>query len=72
MAGARCRGDLQRLLVGADRRIKTALGPLYLAELMATVGGREALARRPPPDDARSEGTLGLRDPAAQPLGYGQ
>jgi hypothetical protein len=69
---ARRRGDLQRLLVGADRRIETALGPLHLAEVMATVGGRVAIAGRPPFGDAGSEGTLGIRDPAAQPLGHGQ
>ena len=67
----RC-GDLQRLPVGAERRIETALGALHLAEELARNGGQVALGRRPPSCDAGSEGALGLCEPAAQPLGPGQ
>ena len=66
------RGDLERLLVGAGRGVQAAPGPLDLAEVVVGPGGDDELARRPPLGDARRQQALGLREPAARPLGSGQ
>ena len=54
------------------RRVQAALGALNLAEVIAHHRGQAALADRPPLGDSRRERTLGLGQPAAQPLGQGQ
>ena len=72
-AGATRRGgDLERLLVGPDRRVQAALGALDLTEEMAGRCGQARLAGRPPSGDAGREGALRLGEPAAEPLGQGQ
>ena len=48
---ARRRGDLQRLLVGAERCVQPAPGTLDLAEVMAALGGQGSA--RPPPATRR-------------------
>ena len=70
-AGGR-RGDLQCLLAGPDGRIQAALSALDLAEFIAAPRGDGGLAGRLPPGAAGGEGTLGLCEPAVQPLGDGQ
>ena len=68
----RC-GDLEGLLVGLDAPRRGALSPLDQAEVMAAHSGQSS-ARRPPTHlgDGSTTGALGLRQPAAQPLGHGQ
>jgi hypothetical protein len=66
------RGDRQRLLVGAMRRVQAALGELNLAEMIAHHRAQAALAGLPPLGDSRRERALSLAQSAAQPLGQGQ
>ncbi len=62
-------GQLQRLPVGAQRRVQAALGALNLAELVAAVCRQGRLADRPRPGDPGHERMLGLREPPTEPLG---
>ncbi len=66
------RGDRQRLLVGAARRVQATLGALNLAEVIAHHCGQAALATRPPLGDGRRERAFSLGQSATQPLGQGQ
>ena len=61
--------DVDRLLVGAERRVQAALGTLDLAEVVAAADRQGAFAGRPPLRGNRRQQLLGFGEPAAHPLG---
>jgi hypothetical protein len=65
-------GDLQRLLVGAQRRAQMAEGALHLAQVVRRPHGQVALTGRPLLGDYAGQAVLGLHHPAALPVGHGQ
>ena len=60
------------MLAGPDGRLQAAQATLNLAEFIAAPCGHCEQACRPPAGDAGHEGTLGLRELAAEPLGHAQ
>jgi len=65
-------GEAEAVLVGAEGRAQPAAGPLHLAEGEAGRHDRLQLRCRPPLDDQRGQGALGVLHPSAQPVGIGQ
>ena len=61
--------DVDRLLVGAERRVQAAPGTLDLAEVVAAADRQGAFAGHPPLRGNRRQHLLGFGEPGAHPLG---